>query len=110
MQGDYRGQIDQTLYFRNDLFGQLTWTESAANTGQPIESTTVPMHVTINGTYHGVLDFKITNASNRESSQNNYTAELHVEPVTPIFKQTNMSQRHLDIALDSKGEYWLNIS
>lgn len=110
VQGDYRGQIDQTVYFRNDLFAQETWTPGTANTGQPIETAIVPMHVTINGTYHGVMDFKVTNASNREAAQNNYTAELHVEPVTPLFRQTNMSGRHLDIALDTNGDYWLTIA
>ncbi|MGL5830011.1 MAG: hypothetical protein ACRC0L_10640, partial [Angustibacter sp.] len=80
------------------------------NTGQPIETAMVPMHVTINGTYHGVMDFKVTNASNREAAQNNYTAELHVEPVTPLFRQTDMSGRHLDVALDANGEYWLTIA
>lgn len=110
VQGDYRGKIDQTLYFRNDLFGQQRWTKGTSNTGQAVESAMVPMHVTISGTYHGVLDFKVTNATNRESSQNNYTAELHIEPVTPLFRQSNMSGRHLDIALDSNGDYWLTIS
>ena len=110
VQGDYRGKIDQTLYFRNDLFSQETWTPGTANTGQPIETAMVPMHVTINETYHGVMDFKVTNASNREAAQNNYTAELHVEPVTPLFRQTDMSGRHLDIALDANGEYWLTIA
>lgn len=110
VQGDYRGQIDQTVYFRYDLFSQAHWTPGMANTGQPIETAMVPMHVTINGTYHGVMDFKVTNGSNREAAQNNYTAELHVEPVTPLFRQTNMSGRHLDIALDKNGEFWLTIA
>ncbi len=110
VQGDYRGRIDQTDYFRNDLFGQQAWTPGIANTGQPIEVATIPMHVTIDGSYHGVMDFKVTNASNREASQNNYTAELHVEPVTSLFRKSNMSGKHLDIDLDAKGDYWLTIA
>ena len=110
VQGDYRGQIDQTVYFRDDLFVQETWTPGTANTGQPIEMAMVPMHVTIDGTYHGVMDLRVTNASNRESAQNNYTAELHVEPVTPLFRQTNMSGKQLDIVLDANGDYWLTIA
>jgi len=110
VQGDYRGEIDQTVYFRHDLFGSQVWIAGIANTGQPTESTLVPMHVTINGTYHGVLDFRVTNALNRAAGQGNYTAELHIEPVSAIFRQTNVAGMHLDITLDSSGSYWLTIS
>jgi len=109
-QGDYRGIIDQTDYFRNELFAQQAWTQGTANTGQPVESAKVSMHVTIDGQYHGVLDFKVTNASNRESSQNNYTAQLHLEPISPLFRQTNMTGKHLEIARDTNGDCWLTIS
>lgn len=109
-QGDYRHRIDQTDYFRNDLFAQQTWTPGTANTGQPVESTKVPMHVTINGAYHGVLDFRVTNALNRQSSQNNYTAQLHLEPISSLFRQTNMTGKHLEVTLDAQGDYWLTSS
>jgi hypothetical protein len=109
-QGYYRNKIDQTDYFRNDLFGQLTWKLGAANTGQPVESAKVLMHVTLKEAYRGVLEFKITNASNRQSSQNNYTAQLHLEPISSLFRQTDLTNSHLEIALDAQGDYWLTIS
>lgn len=110
VQGDYRGRIDQTNYFRTELFSQLTWVPDMANTGAPIETATVPMNVTIDGNYYGTLDFKITNGTSRESAQNNYTAELHVEPIGQIIKQNNISGKHLDVTLDADGDYWLTIS
>ncbi|MDK9659336.1 NgoFVII family restriction endonuclease [Propionibacterium freudenreichii] len=110
VQGDYRHQIDQTTYFRSDLFGGQTWVPGVASTGQPLEKATVPMKVTINGVFHGVMDFLITNGTSRESAQNNYTAELHIEPIGQLIRQTNISGQHLDIALDANGDYWLTIS
>ncbi|GEM_PF-1809384 len=110
VQGDYRHQIDQTTYFRSDLFGGQTWVPGVASTGQPLEKTTVPMKVTINGVFHGVMDFLITNGRSRESAQNNYTAELHIEPIGQLIRQSNISGQHLDIALDANGDYWLTIS
>ena len=109
VQGDYRGKIDQTSYFRSDLFGSQSWQQDVANTGQVIEKTTVPMRVTINGDYHGIMDFLITNGMSRQAQQNNYTAELHVEPIGQILRQINVAGRHLDITLDSDGNYWLTI-
>lgn len=109
VQGDYRGQIDQTTYFRNDLFGQQTWVPASARTGQSVEVATVPMNVTIDGVYHGNLDFEVTNGSSRQASQNNYTAELHIEPIGSILRQINIAGKHLDIALDNDGKFWLTI-
>lgn len=109
VQGDYRGKIDQTTYFRNDLFVNQAWQTGRANTGQPIERTTVPMNVTIDGTYHGTIDFLVTNGTSRESSHN-YTAELHIEPIGALIRQNDMSGKHLDIAFDANGNYWLTIA
>lgn len=110
VQGDYRGSIDQTTFFRTDLFGQQSWIQGTARTGQPMETATVPMHVTIDFIYYGTLDFEVTNGLSRESSQNNYTAELHIEPIGPIIRQTNIAGKHLDVALDANGDYWLTIA
>lgn len=109
VQGDYKRQIDQTTYFREDLFGQQSWVSGTARTGQAIEVATIPMNVTIDGIYHGTMDFEVTNGSSRESSQKNYTAELHIEPIGPIIRQTDISGMHLNISLDANGEYWLTI-
>lgn len=110
VQGDYRGLIDHTTYFRNELFGQATWSSDTARTGQPIEKATIPMNVIIDGTDHGTLNLEVTNASNREARQNNYTAELHIEPIGAILRRVSISGKQLDIFLDASGEYWLVIA
>lgn len=109
VKGDYRGKIDQTTYFRTDLFGQQKWVKGTTRTGKPIETATIPMKVIIDGVYHGTLDFKVTNGSSRESGQDNYTAELHIEPIGAIVRQTNIAGKRLDVTLDAHGDYWLEI-
>jgi hypothetical protein len=108
-QGDYKRRIDQTTYFRSDLFGAETWRREAAVTGQPKEVALVAMHVKIDGTDHGELQFRVSNASNRESGQNNYTAQLHLEPISPLFRQIDMTGKRLEIERYDDGSYWLTI-
>lgn len=109
-QGEYVRQIDQTTYFRQDLFGSARWTDQTAVTGQPKQVARVPMRVTIDGIDHGILEFQISNASNRESGQNNYTAQLHLEPVSHLFRQTDMTGKRLEIERHDDGSFELRIS
>lgn len=109
-QGDLRGTIDQSKYFREELFGQLTWEPSTTRTGKPTEITTVPMHVTIDGTYHHVLAFKVTDEQSRLQGEKNLpTSQLHVAPITSVLEKVDVTGMHLDITLDANGEYWLTI-
>ena len=110
-QGDLRGQIDQTTYFRSQLFGQFIWTTGATRTGKPIESTLVPMRVTIDGTDYGVKEFKVSNEPDRlQGNRNLPTAQLHAEPISDILKVVDVEGKHLEITLDVTGNYWLNIA
>jgi hypothetical protein len=109
-QGNYRGEIDQTTYFRQDLFGEAQWTATLTMTGLPMEVATVPMHVIIDGVNHGALQFKISHALNREHNQNNYTTTLHLDPITPLFSQTDMTGKILDVERYADGSYSLTIA
>lgn len=108
-QGDYARKIDQTTFFRRELFGGEVWRPDTASTGQPKEVVSALMHVTIDGTDHGALAFTISNGSNRESGQHNYTAQLHLEPIRPLFRQTDMSQKKLTIERYADRSYGLTI-
>jgi hypothetical protein len=109
-QGDYARQIDQTTYFRQTLFGTEAWIPETASTGQPKEVANVSMRVSIDGVDYGELDFRVSNASNRESGQNNYTAQLHLEPISPLFSQSDMTGKKLEIERYSDGTFALRIS
>lgn len=109
-QGDLRGKIDQAVWFRTQLFGQCVWASSKTRNGDPVETTWVPMHVTIDGDYLGVLEFKITDEPKRQQGKRNLpTSQLHVEPITSILKKVDTTNMHLEIALDANDEYWLTL-
>lgn len=109
-QGDYVRRIDQTTYFRQELFGVETWEMDTSTTGQPKEVAHVPMRAVVDGVDHGMLIFRVSNASNRESGQHNYTAQLHLEPLSPLFRQTDMTGKSLEMERFEDGEYELTIS
>ncbi|MEV7350590.1 phospholipase D family protein [Micromonospora chalcea] len=110
VQGHYRGRIDQSTYFRNELFRAARWRPMRTATGRPKDKAIVPMDTTIGGVAMGVLNFEVTYAANRESGQNNYTSTLHIEPLAHIFQQQNMEGRTLEIEALSDGTYRLTIS
>lgn len=109
VQGDYRNKINQTTYFRRDLFGDQKWRKEVAKTGRTYESTIVPMNVVIDGSPKGVMDFTITDGSSRQADQSNYTAELHIEPIGSIIRSKNVEGKKLHIILDGDDNYWLII-
>lgn len=108
-QGDYVHRIDQTTYFRHDLFRDEDWVASTAITGQSKDVAEVPMSVEVDGVDHGVLVFRVSNASNRESGQRNYTAQLHLEPISQLFRQHDMTGKRLEIEHFDDGSYTLTI-
>lgn len=67
--------IDQTTYFRNDLFGNYKW--DVINDDPFEEVITVPFYVTINDKFLGLLKFNIQHKPSGEAGQHNYTTSLH---------------------------------
>jgi hypothetical protein len=108
-QANRRGHIDQTTYFRNDLFGQATWQQAPTRTGHMMDTAQIPMHTTVLGNYLGVLTFDVTHDHLREAQQSNYTAKLSLRPIRLQFEQINMSGRTLEIGRDAQGRFWLDI-
>ncbi|MFW1954493.1 hypothetical protein ACG91D_02675 [Acinetobacter guillouiae] len=65
-------KIDQTTYFRNQVFYNLNW--------QPIdgkEMASANFKLVINGKNHGTFYLEISHKPSWESNQNNYTTGLH---------------------------------
>lgn len=109
-QGDYRHQIDQTTYFRHEMFGGEAWDVEQAPRRKPVEAAYVPMRVSIDGTDHGQLEFRISHAPHRESSTNSPTTYIHLEPLQAVFAQTNMEGKQVEIERFADGAYALTIS
>lgn len=110
VQGDYRGQIDQSTYFRNELFGKAGWKSVVTLNGKPMERALISMGTEVDGVYLGLLTFKVTYEPQRESDQNNYTTTLHLDPLSAYFRDHDMTGRRLVITELADGNYILAIS
>lgn len=109
-QGDYRGKIDQTTYFRYNLLGTERWSFETTTSKAPIEVANVPIRTVVDGLDQGPLMFRITHATHRESGTNSPTTELHLEPIGPLFAQNDMTGRKAEIEGYDDGSYSLTIS
>lgn len=110
-QGRLRGQIDASQYFRNDMFGSLRWRQTITRTGEPYEEATASIHVTIDGTYHGIVDFRVSHDPRRQQGKRNLpTTQLHTAPLAEVMKQLNITGKELTIDRDASGDYWLVIA
>jgi hypothetical protein len=69
------GYIDQTTYFRHQLFGHLAWGVGRAKPFR--EDAWADFSVAIRGQDLGVHSLRITHKPSGEAGQNNYTTTLH---------------------------------
>ncbi|HZQ47598.1 MAG TPA: hypothetical protein VFC07_11330 [Verrucomicrobiae bacterium] len=67
--------IDQTTFFRKQLFGNFQWREIKKNPYE--EATQVPFHITINGKDLGESELQVRHKPSGEAGQGNYTTSLH---------------------------------
>lgn len=109
-QGDYRHQIDQTTYFRDEMFGSETWQVEQTPGRRPVDAAYVPMRVRVDGVDHGELEFRISHAAHRESSTNSPTTYIHLEPLLPLFAQRDMTGKKVEVERFDDGRYSLTIA
>lgn len=109
-QGDYRHQIDHTTYFRHQMFGGETWHVEHTTSKHPLDVAYVPIRVSVDGVDHGELEFRISHAPHRESSTNSPTTYIHLEPLLPLFTQTDMTHKKVAVERFEGGSYALAIS
>ena len=72
---DNTAVIDQTMFFRKQLFGKFDWKEIKKHPYE--EAAQVPFHITIKGKALGVFDLQIRHKPSGEAGQGNYTTSLH---------------------------------
>jgi HKD family nuclease len=83
--GDF---IDQTTYFRNDVFGHLIW--SAWKTKPYSEKAETSFSVYLLGESHGIHQLTISHKPSGEAGQHNYTTILHWGDLAEIIRQLNL--------------------
>ncbi|OAI91127.1 hypothetical protein AYO27_04645 [Rhizobium sp. GHKF11] len=85
-------RIDQTTYFRNQVFAQLAWTfDQAANK----EVAVAPVSLVIAGVYVGDFDLPLSHKAAWEAGQGNYTTGLHWEEATDHIRRAGLIGRTL---------------
>jgi hypothetical protein len=87
-------RINQTSYFRNQVFSQLNWTfDATANK----EVSVAPISLVIAGVYVGDFDLPLSHKAAWEANQNNYTTGLHWENATTHIRHQGLVGRTLRI-------------
>ena len=68
--------IDQTTYFRNDVFGRFNWRKTKARSYSR-EETGVQFHIKVLGNNIGIHRLLVSDKPSGEANQGNYTSALH---------------------------------
>ncbi|HEX4806850.1 MAG TPA: phospholipase D family protein [Conexibacter sp.] len=106
-----RQPIDQTTWFRHELFARCDWQPRLDRRGNPIEVATVAMDVVVRGVALGALDITVDHAAHRESGQDNHTTVLHWGPVLgPMLRAADLTGATLAIVRLVDGTFRLTIS
>jgi hypothetical protein len=100
--------IDQTTYFRDELFAALGWIGDARPRGTR-EAAAVPMVVVIDGRTVGTRTFEVSHAPWREAGQHNVTTFLHLGAIATELSATNYAGRVLTLEQFASGDYRLTI-
>lgn len=96
-------KIDQTSYFRNDVFGVCDWTPTENG-----EKTEIKVDLKIDGESKGIYNLKVTHEPHRESDQDNVTTILHWENAIPALTAKDVTGK--DLILSSKKDGTFDIS
>lgn len=89
--------IDQTTYFRNQVFNNLTWVQTKPNNNS-YEEAFCPFDVTILGNPIGTFTLKLSHDSVRIAGQGNTPTWLHWgNAILPFLQQTNITGRTLNL-------------
>jgi len=100
--------IDQTMYFRNQVFGPLNWTHNPiAQKDEAVASTSL----VIAGVYVGDFEMPISHKLAWAAGQGNYTTGLHWSGATNHIKQPGLVGRTLKLyqPASAQGRYVIEI-
>jgi len=97
--------IDQTTYFRNNVFHSLNWTKTKLKNNTYEESNT-DFKIFISGIYIGIFNLKLSHDSQRISGQGNVPTWLHWgKNLTGILRNNNLAGSTFNLSKD--GQYFI---
>ncbi len=94
--------IDQTVYFRNDVFGNLTWREWRASPYS--ERTEADFDIYILGVSYGIHQLMISHKPSGEAGQHNYTTILHWGELGDIIRELDLVRKTFSLYAPPAGE------
>lgn len=95
--------IDQTSYFRNNVFGKYSWKQ--IRTTPRVEASTIPFEVTIKGKFKGKFDLEVRHKPSGEAGQHNYTTSISWGDLGEIIRKAKLTGTRLDLyAPKGKGK------
>lgn len=103
-------KVDWRSWFREDLFGEESWSTRTDSNDNPVEVTTVPLDITIEGEPLGRKELTVDHAVHRESGQANHMTILHWGPLMPALLAADYSNYTITIERLSDDTYRLDIS
>jgi HKD family nuclease len=103
-----RHPIDQTRWFREDLFGNEQWEPDPTRAGREI--TTARFDVTIDGIPRGTHELQLKHGAERESNERNFTTDLKWGSLTPVLRSEDLVGKWVTIEKLSDGSLRLIIA
>lgn len=94
--------IDQTTYFRNEIFGHLIW--STWKSKPYSEKAETSFDVYILGESYGVHELMISHKPSGEASQHNYTTILHWGELAETIRQLNIVGKTFNLYSPPEGQ------
>jgi len=87
--------IDQTVYFRNTLFGRFEWKKVTDNPF--VEVAKIPFVAVINGGNSGEFRLEVRHKPSGEAGQGNYTTSISWGELGGIIRNSNLIGAQLDL-------------
>lgn len=88
-------KIDQTSYFRNNLFGKFKW--RPIRNIPFVEAATVPFEITILGKFFGKYDLEVRHKPSGEAGQHNYTTSISWGELGETIRKAHLTGKWLNL-------------
>jgi HKD family nuclease len=93
--------IDQTKYFRNNVFGANSWKTKKQKPFE--ENTFIDAEVIIKGESQGSMKLEVSHKQSGEAGQGNYTTQIHWGSLNGIIKASQLAGQRLRLYTPAKG-------
>jgi len=93
-------KIQQTSYFRNNLFGDYNW-KPVKNTPF-VEAASIPFDIIILGDYKGKFELEVRHKPSGEAGQGNYTTSISWGEIGEAIREANLTGSRLELYAPKK--------